>query len=207
MKRFFLTVLILPLLIQAYNIKPGDKLKVFVPGIEFFDQLFFEVEKDGTIILPYIGSVEIVNKTLAEASLDIKEKYSHILNSPDVIIAVAEKAPVIISIISNGDMIPKSLMLPEGSNIMEAVSAAQIDLSRICQSRVKILKKDGRIVKINLAKVIKKNDPALTATTILEQGDVLYIPDKPKLITLDNLVKFLSLVSSTIVILKYIEGS
>ncbi|HUT24734.1 MAG TPA: polysaccharide biosynthesis/export family protein [Sumerlaeia bacterium] len=48
------------------------------------------VRPDGTISLPYLGSVTVVGKTVQELTADLRSRYSAILKSPDLYVLVPE---------------------------------------------------------------------------------------------------------------------
>lgn len=48
------------------------------------------VRPDGTITLPYIGSVYAIDKTVEEFTAELKEKYKNILNIPEITIEVPD---------------------------------------------------------------------------------------------------------------------
>ena len=48
------------------------------------------VRPDGTISLPYIGVIKVVGKSVNELTAELKEKYTPILNDPDLFILIPE---------------------------------------------------------------------------------------------------------------------
>ncbi len=48
------------------------------------------VRPDGNITLPYIGDVYVVDKTVSELTQELKDKYSNILNIPEIYIEIPE---------------------------------------------------------------------------------------------------------------------
>lgn len=48
------------------------------------------VRPDGTITLPYIGAVYAIDKTVEEFTAELKEKYKHILNIPEISVEVPD---------------------------------------------------------------------------------------------------------------------
>ncbi len=191
---FFLTVLV----INAYNIHVGDQLKIIISGLDQFNDMIYTVQSDGTVNLPYIGDVNIENKTTKEIEKILKEKYNSILKLPEVIVLILVKSPIIVNVV--GGKSSSMVTIPEGSNIMAAIASSSIDPSEINFSSVRLLKHDGTIEKINLRKLIKKNQLDKYS---LESGDTIILKRKFFHITLDNLMKILSFVSSIIVLTKY----
>ncbi len=98
-------------LFPEYHILPGDVLDVFYQiqrvlekeyritlydtiSVNFVDlpdlNVTQKVLPDGTIILPYIGPVKVVNKTPEEVHKEILKKYSGILRSPEFYVTVSD---------------------------------------------------------------------------------------------------------------------
>ncbi|MCD6578881.1 polysaccharide biosynthesis/export family protein [bacterium] len=201
MKKLLIVLFFIPLLIvSAYNARVGDQLKILISGLDQFNDMIYTVQSDGTINLPYIGDIKIENKDTPEIEVLLKEKYKGILKLPEVIALVLLKSPIVVNVV--GGKTSSMVSLPEGSNIMAAIASSSIDPTEISLNRARLLKKDGTIQKINLRKLIKEND---FSKYPLESGDTIILRKKYFHITIDNLLKILSLVSSTIVIVKYID--
>ena len=98
-------------LFLEYRISPGDVLDVFYQinrmkkkdfpitlyhtvSVKFVDVPNLnetqEVLPDGTIVLPYLGQVPVVGKTIAELTRELKERYSKILRDPELYVTIPD---------------------------------------------------------------------------------------------------------------------
>jgi len=96
-------------LFLEYRISPGDVLDVFYQimrikkedlpidlyhtiAVKFVDVPELneeqEVLPDGTIVLPYVGQVPVVGKTIGELTEELKYKYSRVLRDPELYVTV-----------------------------------------------------------------------------------------------------------------------
>ena len=201
MKKILIILFFIPfLLLSAYNIQIGDQLKVLIAGLDQFNDMIYTVQWDGTVNLPYIGDVNVENKTTAEIEMSLKAGYKDILKLPEVLVVVAQKALIMVNVV--GGKTSSAVTIPAGSNILTAIASSSIDPSEISLASAKLLKKDGTIQKVNLKKLIRNNQ---IDKYPLESGDTIILKRKFFHITLDSLLKILSLVSSTIVIVKYFQ--
>jgi len=48
------------------------------------------IRPDGSISLPYLGKIRVIDKTVSELSTELKKRYSHILQNPDLYVVVPE---------------------------------------------------------------------------------------------------------------------
>ena len=96
-------------LFLEYRISPGDVLDVFYQimrikkddlpidlyhtiAIKFVDVPGLneeqEVLPDGTIVLPYVGQISVVGKTIGELTQELKHRYSRVLRDPELYVTV-----------------------------------------------------------------------------------------------------------------------
>ena len=96
-------------LFLEYRISPGDVLDVFYQimriqkkdlqidlyhtiAIKFVDIPDLneeqEVLPDGTIVLPYVGQISVVGKTIEELTQELKNKYSGVLRDPELYVTI-----------------------------------------------------------------------------------------------------------------------
>ncbi len=99
-------------LFPEYRLTPGDVLDVlfqirtwrrrkeFKIGISHTISVHFvntpsldqteRVLPDGTIVLPYLGNVTVIGKTIEELTKELKQKYKNVLRNPEIYITVPE---------------------------------------------------------------------------------------------------------------------
>ena len=73
----------------VYRISLGDTVSVKFPDIQELDQTQ-KVLPDGTIAMPYIGTIKVYGKTPDEVAMELKSAYRGILHSPSLYVSVPE---------------------------------------------------------------------------------------------------------------------
>ena len=204
-KRFLilLIVLLISLPVYSYELKQGDRLKIVIQGVKNFSDIPFVIQADGTLSLPYIGEIRASGLTMEEFNKIISEKYNVVFNNPEILSIIIEKAPISVGVMAFSQDGGELVSLPQGSTVVEALAAGGVNLRKASLGRVKIIRADGTVVKINVNKLIKTGDPVLRKSAILNTGDIVYVPKKFFYLDLQTTVQIVSLVSSLIVIFKY----
>ena len=113
-------------------IRPGDVLQIEIPGEIDFEKTF-QVKRDGTVNLPEVGKVSIIDKTLTQANEDLAKllaaEYRAINNFK--VYLVERRVPIkVLGFVET----PGLIDLPEDGNIQMAlqrsggaVAGAQLD--------------------------------------------------------------------------------
>ena len=80
-------------LFPSYILGPGDKLIIKIYKMEDFD-VAVKILPDGTINLPRVGPISIVNLSLKEAKNKIQKEYEKILKRPIIYLDIIEFRPI-----------------------------------------------------------------------------------------------------------------
>ena len=180
----------------SYILDSGDLLTVIVRGVEELSGLEILVRDDGFISFPYAGEVFVRGKTIDELKSILDLRLLNYLKSPDVIIVLTQPRKIEIGIIGavNG---PGIYSIPNNSSLLTALSyCGGPNLTEAKLVGLKIYKKDGRLIKVNLRRLL--NDPRGLDKYPIEQGDVIFIPKKFFSWELTTLIQILSVVTITI---------
>ncbi len=155
-------------------VRPGDVLKIEMPGEEDFNDVF-NIKRDGTLFLPEIGRVSVIGKSLSEVNLllsDIIGKKYRAINNFNVNI-VERRVPVNVLGFVNE---PGLIDLPEDGNIQMAIelsggasSGAQLDKIQ--------LNRQGKIIIFNYKNYLDTGD--FSILPVLEPLDVIFVPASP----------------------------
>ncbi len=155
-------------------IRPGDVLKIQMPGEADFDDIF-KVQRDGTLSLPEIGSVSVIDKSLSEVNsllADIIGKKYRALNNFNVNI-VERRVPINVLGFVNK---PGLIDLPEDGNIQMAIELSA-GLSSGAQLDKMQLNRQGKIIIFNYKNYLDTGD--FSILPILEPLDVIFVPASP----------------------------
>lgn len=191
-----------------YVIRPADVLLISVPTIVSFNSANapsvlgaqgegYAVYNDGTIFLPYSGSVQVAGLTLKEAQERVVTALSGYLRAPQVIVGVQEfrsqrvmvtgqvqkpgylpitDVPLtLIGALSTvggitelrGSADPRSL---GGTTVQNQILSEYPDLSHV------MLKRDGLSYSIDVKKVLTSGD--ISRDPLLIDGDVVVVPSQ-----------------------------
>ncbi len=180
----------------SYILDSGDILTVIVRGVEELSGLEIFVRDDGFISFPYAGEVFVRGKTIDELKSILDSRLLNYLKSPDVIIVLTQPRKIEIGIIGSVNS-PGTYSIPNNSSLLTALShcgGPKLDEAKLVGLR--IYKKDGRLVKVNLRRLM--NNPKGLNKYPIEQGDVIFIPKKFFSWKIETVLQILSVVTITI---------
>jgi protein involved in polysaccharide export with SLBB domain len=151
---------------RALRLHPGDKVKINVYGEERLTG-DYEVDSDGTIVLPLIGSVEVTGMTKKdlERTLTARLRTGQILLNPVVSADIAGRMPfyVLGEVEKPGEYAYRS-----GLNVLSAVAVAGGYTYRASKSRVLVKRaRDKTITEYQLAPDIP-----------IYPGDLVNVPER-----------------------------
>jgi polysaccharide biosynthesis/export protein len=91
-----------PLAFPNYILGPGDQIALVIPALPTeFTGKTFRIEGGGDIALPVIGTLHAAGRTIHAVQNDLKDRLSSILQSPDVVVSVAEFASQPVSVLGS----------------------------------------------------------------------------------------------------------
>jgi polysaccharide biosynthesis/export protein len=210
--------------LENYKIKPQDLLQIrnlqhagFIVDetptsvtnnntnaqMNFAGQVY-QVEEDGTVALPVIGSVQIAGLTRLEAQKLVRELYRKtLLNDPIIELKITNlKVTLLGEVRSQGNI----SLTKDKTTLTEIIAQAGGLTDKANEKTVKIIRgtsKNPSVSVIDLNTLASINDPR----TVLQNGDIIYVAESKRAARGDNIQNYsailqpLSLLLNTIVIL------
>jgi polysaccharide biosynthesis/export protein len=164
----------------------------------------YQVEEDGTVALPVIGSVQIAGLTRSEAQKLVKELYHKmVLVDPIIELKIINlKVTLLGEVKAQGNI----TLTKDKTTLTEIIGQAGGLTAFANEKNIKIIRgtsKDPNVTVINLNDLQSINDPR----TILQNGDIIYVAQSKRAARNDNLQNLaaifepLSLLLNTLVII------
>jgi polysaccharide export outer membrane protein len=149
-------------------------------------QQAFQVEEDGSVILPDIGHIQVAGLTRAEAQKLVEEAYRKELLNP-----IIELKIINLKVTMFGEVrAPGSFTLTkEHTTLVEMLGLAGGITERANETNVKIIRGtqlNPQVTVIDLSDIHSINDPR----AILQNGDIVYIAQNKRATRSENLQNF-----------------
>lgn len=170
-----------------YAIHVGDQLQIVVYGVTALNETV-PVLPDGTIALPFIGSVPVATMTPDAASRLITGLLARYVKKPTVNVIVLKPTTDMVEVLGSVEH-GGSIQLNPGDRLSDAIVKAGVgttshaDLNHITVNRIA----DGksRLFNVNLYEMLLNGD--LASNMLLEPNDLIYVPQAKQPINLLNL--------------------
>lgn len=163
----------------AYRLGPGDKLKIDVWGRPELSGSRV-VGPDGTLTLPVVGTVPVVDLTVDDASAAVSRKVAHAYVGATATISVEQYAAnrvLVLGRVSN----PGVLQFDTPPRLLDAITRAGalpiggIGADKAALTRCAIFRDRDKVVWIDLRSLLNGTDLGLNIR--LKRDDVVYVPD------------------------------
>jgi polysaccharide export outer membrane protein len=183
-----------------YRVAPPDKLMIRAPGIKEMDNVVTQIRPDGRITLNLVRDVYVANKTPDEIGRALSEALSKYYNNVQVTVEVAEYASKFYEVfglaVRDGGRKPYT-----GRNTVVAALAGAGFNERAWPQQVSISRppRDGRpkaTVIVDMERMYTTGDTH--QNYLLEEGDIVYVPDSPLQAWASNTQKILAPLTMTV---------
>jgi len=177
-----------------YRVAPPDKLMIRAPGIKEMDNVVTQIRPDGRITLNLLRDVYVANKTPEEIGRALSEAASKYYNNAAVTVEVAEYASKFYEVfglaVRDGGRKPYT-----GRNTVVAALAGAGFNERAWPQQVSI-SRPARGGQPRATVIVDMKQMYMTGDTrqnyLLEEGDIVYVPDSPLEAWADSTRKILS---------------
>jgi polysaccharide biosynthesis/export protein len=166
---------------KEYRVAPPDKIAIRAPAIPELKELVTQIRPDGKISMNLLNEVYVANKTPDEISKELTQAFTKYYNNPDIRVEVSEYASKFYQVFGTAVRDAGKKPYTGRDTVISALAAAgftdeawpqQVSLSRPAkkgQPRATAI--------IDMKKIYMTGD--LTQNYILEEDDIIYVPDSP----------------------------
>lgn len=170
---------------EHYRIVPNDVLSVILYGPKS-ENMSLNVDKDGSIVIPSFGPLQVSGLTFAEAKKVIADALMAAFPNVGVTVNIAQFSTIQVTLA--GEVVTPGLYnLNSFSTLKEALISAG-GVSSNGSMRGVMIKRKGKIVStVDLYRIIRGT--AKTQETLLKAGDVVVVPVVGKSVIVDGNVK------------------
>ncbi len=169
----------------------------------------FQVDDDGTVILPVIGHIKVAGYTRVEAQKVVEDTYRQkLLVNPIIELKIVNLKVTMLGEIKSQGNYP---LVKSHTTLVEMIGEAGGITDKANESNVQIIRgtqKDPKVILVDLGNIQSVNDPR----TILQNGDIVYISQNKRAARSENLQNFstvfqpgLLLVNTALIILTLIR--
>lgn len=169
-----LLIYLFPVLAFATELRPGDRLQIKFPGEAAFEKSF-QLDQDGRISLPEIGSVDLQGKTLAQARQLLAQKLSYAykdLSKFDLFIEERRLSVTVLGYVKE----PGAVDLPIRANVQMAINRAG-GLAQGAQLDKLQIRRASDLIEFDYKHYLDSGNPA--ALPKLQPMDVIFVPASP----------------------------
>ncbi|PJG60777.1 SLBB domain-containing protein [Aeromonas cavernicola] len=170
---FILLLFTYPLL-AASLLSPGDRLAIIQPGEPAFEQPF-QINKQGELVLPEVGSINVMGKTLSQADEMIRHALKPVYkNLSQLTISLLEKR-LLISVMGYVKKPGNYELSPDG-NVQMAIDAAGGLVPGAQLNNMQVRRKND-VSNFDYKRYLDTGDASLLPP--LESLDVVFVPASP----------------------------
>ncbi len=114
---------------DTYTLGNNDLISIDIKGSQPIQMRGVVVNPQGEIVIPVVGMINVRDKTIAEAQIEIQKQISEVFNNPEVIISLDKPRALTVHI--NGDIPhPGKYVVPAQSRVDLAIYQALTDGDR-----------------------------------------------------------------------------
>jgi polysaccharide biosynthesis/export protein len=166
---------------REYRVAPPDKLLIRAPGIKEMDNVVTQIRPDGKISVNLLRDVYVANRTPEEISQVLTEGVAKYYNNVQVRVDVADYASKFYQVFGLAVRDPGPKPYTGRNTVVTALAAAGFN-DRAWPQQVSI-SRPGREGQERATVIVDMKRMYTTGDTrqnfLLEEGDIVYVPDSP----------------------------
>jgi len=158
----------------------------------------YQVEEDGTVALPVIGYVQVAGLTRMQATKVIEDLYRKtLLKDPIIEVKIVNLKVTLLGEVKEQGNFP---LMKDRTTLVEMLGQAGGLTEKANEHNVQIIRGDKnnpQVIVVNLRDINSINSPS----TILRNGDIIYVAQNKRAIRSDKLTNFSTIVQPALIIL------
>ncbi|OUS69052.1 sugar ABC transporter substrate-binding protein [Pseudoalteromonas sp. A601] len=154
----------------------GNKLFIYVPGEDdFIDP--FEVDQEGKINLPEVGSVHVAKKNITQITTELKPVLSELFIAMDDFYVEIYSRDIFINVLGYVNN-PAQVSIPDNGNIQMVIAKAQGLKPGAQLDRLQV-RRDDQVIEFNYKAYLDTGDVSILPK--LQSADTVFVPVSPLL--------------------------
>ncbi|WP_028469035.1 SLBB domain-containing protein [Neptunomonas japonica] len=170
----YLLIFVVSFSVSAQTLRPGDVLQIKLPGETAFESNF-QINNEGQINLPEIGSITLKGLSLNESKTLLQEQLSSVyrdLSRFNLILKERRLSVMVLGYVKK----PGSVDLPVRSNVQMAINRAG-GLAQGAQLDKLQIRRNSGLIEFNYKEYLDSGDPS--SLPPLEPMDEIFVPASP----------------------------
>ena len=160
----------------ATRLREGDVIQVAFEAETNLNTVA-KIQLDGTVVLPMVGSVQAVGRTLEDMQVSLRKSYEKFIKTSDLTVTLTTTSASIY--VSGAVLRPGRIPLDRPLTAMEAImEAGGFDLARAKPSDVSVLRMENgqqKRYRLNLKSALREGD---ASPFQLRPFDIVHVPEK-----------------------------
>ncbi len=157
---------------ENYILGPGDQLNIQTYGTKTLTSNSF-IARDGSVVVPLLGPVNVVGLTLREAKELIENKVAKEITGSEAYVSIGKLRTITIYILGEAYQ-PGAYQISSLSNISNALFVSGGPNERGSVRNIEIKRGGKKIHSFDLYKLLLEGDTSQDIT--LQQGDTIFVP-------------------------------
>lgn len=160
----------------ATQLREGDVIQVAFEAETNLNTVA-KIQLDGSVVLPMVGGVQAVGKTLQDLQADLRQRYERLIKISELTVTLASTSASVY--ISGAVLRPGRIPLDRPLTVMEAImEVGGFNLTRAKPSDVSVLRMENgqqKRYRVNLKSALREGD---TQPFQLKPFDIVHVPEK-----------------------------
>jgi protein involved in polysaccharide export with SLBB domain len=180
MRQFLAALMLLVMCVSTAHadesqLRIGDILTISLPGEPLFNKEF-QIDRKGNVLMPEVGAIEIVGKTLPEASAKLREQLSRAFRDLSHFSVTIKERRLLVSVHGYVKQ-PGTLELSGDATIQTAIVAAGGLVQGAQLDKLLVLRKGAQKIEFDYKRYLDTGDDS--ALPRLQPLDTIFVPASP----------------------------